>query len=102
MKLLAILALTALPFAALAVQCDKIEYAEAKDWALPELETQACVAFDGMRSNFMLSADAAKGRGPLDPVARMYMDQSNVCQKQYELYIRILKNVHHKEPKPCK
>jgi hypothetical protein len=82
---------------ALAAECDKIDYAEAKDWTPAQLEEQACLALKEMGNNTMLMAKASEGRGVLDPVAMMYSDQGTVCRKQYELYMRILKNVHHRD-----
>jgi hypothetical protein len=88
---------------ALAAECDKIEYAEAKDWAPTELEAQACLALKEMGNNTMLMSKALEGHGVLDPVPMMYSDQGTVCMKQYELYMRILKNVHKRDGLPkCK
>lgn len=86
---------------ALAATCDKIEYVEAKDWTAKELETQACMAMTEMANNELLASKASNGHGVLDPVSRMYSDQSTACMVQYDLYVRVLKNVHHKEHQPC-
>ena len=94
--------LFAISAGALAAECDKIEYAEAKDWAPQELEAQACLALKEMGNSIMLASKASEGHGVLDPVAMMYSDQGTVCMKQYELYVRILKNVHHRERPSCK
>jgi hypothetical protein len=82
-------------FSGAALACEKIEYVEAKDWTADELHLQACAALKeaGENPGFLASYDPMSGK--------IRESVAIECHKQYDLYVRILKNVHHKEQWSC-
>ena len=65
--------------------CDKVDYAEAKDWPVETLEAAFCADFHESVQTTTQAADLH------DPGLLRY---SNRCAEQAMMYHRILKNLH--------
>lgn len=92
------LLLALLPVAASAALCDRIEYAEVKDWPWAKVEDQYC---DAMRlnANRMDLWQGLRDRGVLSKAkSDEIMADSSSCLQQAALMRRVLVNLHQREP----
>lgn len=89
------LALAALLFSqsVAAAACSKVEYADARDWSVADLERQFC---EDRRQMYV--ATFAAGKGSVRDMRYLHAE-ANQCAEQMALYERVLKNVH-KRPTP--
>jgi hypothetical protein len=86
--------------------CEKIDYVEVKDWPVAKVEQVYCETYakkwevaDSVNwmSGEMISPDGTA-------TARFYEHRAamNLCFAQLALYVRVLKNVHHKQVPFCR
>lgn len=92
------LLLALFPVTVSAALCDRIEYAEVKDWPADKIEEQYCHAMQFHRNRMDLW-DGLRARGVLSTSnGREIMADSQSCLEQAALMRRALLNLHHRQP----
>jgi hypothetical protein len=82
-----------------AMACEKIEYAEVKDWPVEQTEKALCEA---RKESLELTVKSIRLMGSNYVDYREYTPAINRCDAQAALYERVIQNVH-KRPLPnCK
>jgi hypothetical protein len=92
------IAMTLESTAALAGTCTKIDYAEARDWPVEQLEQSYCAELETSYQSFK-KATEYMGRNTY--AANRILDDSRICDDNIKMFQRILQNVHKRPPAKC-
>ena len=94
----AALLLALFPLTASAALCDRIEYAEVKDWPPDKIENEYCHAM-AVSDNRLQLWTGLRNSGVLSPAkSDEIMADSSACLRQAALMRRTLENLHQREP----
>ena len=78
---------------AAAATCQRLEYAEVKDWPVEEVERAYCA---DQKEMYAILNKAARAQAP------GLLRYGEECAKSADLYERVLKNVHKRPTPACK
>ncbi len=81
--------------------CERIEYADARDWPIAKAEEAYCDAKREMYEAISAGSAAANKSGYPRDAAPM-LRESNACAARSDLFARVIENVHKRPLPKCK